>query len=84
MTRLKKSLEDSWESVKPQRRGTGNGGGNAPKRVSNRDTGNVALSGALVIVFVWIIGMFGIEVPPTIAVAFGTIVGYAVGRLFRY
>ena len=76
---MTKRFEDSWKSIKPERRR----GNNA--KTTPRDGGNVSIGMAVGVVIVWIIdSMVGVPVPPTVAVAIGTISGYFLGRKLRY
>ena len=74
---MRKKMNDTWESVKPQAR--------RADKPTPRDTSNVALgiSGAVVVIWVLHDG-FGVHVPPEVATAFGSIGGYITGRLLRY
>lgn len=77
--KLTEKMADTWHSVKPQAR-QGDGA-----RATVRDGGNIGLSAAIVIIVVWILhDIVGIDVPPEVAVAFGTVSGYIVARKLRY
>lgn len=75
-----RSLEDSWDSIRPEVRKPSRGSG-----PTVRDGTNVGLGGAAAIVVVWILhDVLGMNVPPEVSSAFAVILGYALARLLRY
>lgn len=75
---MKRKFEDTWESLRPEIR-KGNGDKTTP-----RDGTNMGLSTAFTVILTWGLTEAGITVPPTVAVAIATIIGYFVARKLRY
>lgn len=72
-----RKLEDSWNALKP--------GLKENSKATPRDGSNVALGTSLAIIITWLLHeVAGVPVPPEVAVAFGSVSGWFVGRKFRY
>lgn len=54
-----------------------------PKAQVASKVGAGALGGAVAVVAVWIAGVFGVEPPPEVAVAFGTILSFVFGYVAK-
>lgn len=50
-----------------------------PKTQVASKVGAGALGGAVAVVLVWVAGQFGLEAPPEVSVAFGTILSFTFG-----
>ncbi len=74
---MRRKLNDTWKSIKPETK--------RPTSATKRDTSNVALGTSVAMVVVWVLhDAMGVNVPPEVAAAFGTIGGYVTGRFLRY
>lgn len=78
--------DDTWtgkrvvEAMTPRMKNSGGG-----RTLTPRDFSNVGLSGSCAVIAAWFAhDVLGLEMSPEVAVAFGTLGGYAVGRLLMY
>lgn len=76
---MKKKLEDTWQSIRPEvRKGNGD-------KTTARDGTNMSLSTACTVILTWVLNdVAHLAIPAYVAVAFATVIGYFVARKLRY